>query len=461
MVPTTRNEAIAKISRLESMRRLAARWCKRSSGDERGNIAIIAAIVLPVFLGAAGLGFETAGWYQGQRALQNAADSATVAAAANGSSSYATEAQAVATTYGFQNGVSNVTVTATNTATCPSGATNCYSVTISKRVPLYLAQLVGFQGDSTIGSPATPAKTLTAVAVSTQDTTPRSYCILALASSGAEGITTNGAPFANLNGCDVMSNTSATCHGHNLNAGHGDAHDASSGCGVTQDSNLPVVADPYLSLAANIPADPCATYPQEPAKKKDPALPASNQLSGALSWSGTKILCGDVQLTGNVSLTTSAPGAVLVIENGQLDSNGFTLQTLAGSGLTVIFSGTSAGGYAHAPTGGGVFDIAAPTSGAWSGVALYQNPSLTSGVDISAAGNSPTWEITGLVYLPHSSVTFSGAVSKSSNGLSCFDLVVDNITINGTGSILGEGQCDQAGLAMPVGQIPSRGRLVA
>jgi hypothetical protein len=177
--------------------------------------------------------------------------------------------------------------------------------------------------------------------------------------------------------------------------------------------------------------------------------------------SGVTILCGDVQLTGNVSLTTSSPGAVLVIENGQLDTNGYTLQTLAGSGLTVIFSGTSAGGYTDGPTGGGTLDIAAPTSGPWSGVALYQDPSLTSGVDVSAAGNSPTWDITGLVYLPHSSVTFSGAVNKSTNGLSCFDLVVDNITINGTGSILSEGQCTQAGLSMPVGQVPSRGGLVA
>jgi hypothetical protein len=82
-------------------------------------------------------------------------------------------------------------------------------------------------------------------------------------------------------------------------------------------------------------------------------------------------------------------------------------------------------------------------------------------MDISAAGNSPTWDITGLVYLPHSSVTFSGAVNKSTNGLSCFDLVVDNITINGTGSILSEGQCNQAGLDMPTGEIPSRGELVS
>jgi hypothetical protein len=137
-----------------------------------------------------------------------------------------------------------------------------------------------------------------------------------------------------------------------------------------------------------------------------------------------------------------------VIENGQLDTNNKKLATVAGSALTLIFSGT-AGSYTHAPTGGGTLDFNAPTSGTWSGVAIYQDPTLTTGVDISAAGNSPTWDLSGLVYLPHSSALFSGAVNKSSNGASCFGLVVDNITINGTGEILKTGGCAAAGLNLP------------
>jgi hypothetical protein len=165
--------------------------------------------------------------------------------------------------------------------------------------------------------------------------------------------------------------------------------------------------------------------------------------------SGTRVVCGDLQLTGNVTVDAPA-GAVLVIENGQLDTSGFSLTTTKGSGLTVVFSGSNSGSYTHAPTGGGTLDITAPTSGPWSGVAIYQDPNLTSGVDISAAGNSPTWNITGLVYLPHSSVTFSGAVNKSSNGQLCFVLVVLDITVNGTGSILPNAStCGQAGLGMP------------
>src|SRR4030095_10488539 len=91
------------------------------------------------------------------------------------------------------------------------------------------------------------------------------------------------------------------------------------------------------------------------------------------------------------------------------------------------------------------------------GVAIYQDPALTSGVNISAAGNSPTWNVTGLAYLPHASVTFSGAVNKSSHGTCGFAMVVDNLTINGTANILAQGECAAAGLTMPTGQMPSRG----
>ena len=445
-----------------SVARVAATKSRAFVGDRRGNIAIITALVLPVLVGIFALGFETSYWDQTQRSMQNAADSAAEAAATNGGTTYATEAKAVTALYGLTDGSNTVTVTASNTAACPGGGSNCYSVTITRTVPLFMAQVAGYHGDATYNGGF--GKQLTAVAVAKPGAATRDYCILALASSGtAQAINANGVPFANMNGCNIMSNTSSTCNGHNLGAGYGDAHGTNSGCGVTSENGLPVVADPYAALATHIPADSCGgSYPQEPSKKHDPALPATNQFTGAKTLNGTLEVCGDMQLTGNTVLTTSVVRpAVLVIENGQLDTNGYTLQTASGSQVTVIFSGSSSGSYTHAPTGGGTLDIQAPTSGTWSGVALYQDPSLTSGVDISAAGNSPTWDITGLVYLPHSSVTFSGIVNKSSNGASCFSLVVDNITVNGTGQILDEGQCAQAGLTMPTAQVGGRGSLVS
>jgi hypothetical protein len=80
-------------------------------------------------------------------------------------------------------------------------------------------------------------------------------------------------------------------------------------------------------------------------------------------------LCGDQQLIGDITIN----GGVLVIENGRLDTNGHTLK---GDPLTIVFSGSNNASYQHVPAGGGSLNIAAPTSGAWSGVAIYQDPSL-------------------------------------------------------------------------------------
>ncbi len=219
--------------------------------------------------------------------------------------------------------------------------------------------------------------------------------------------------------------------------------------------------DPYSGLASNIPTNTCSFYPQEPnAGDNSPALPATNLWSGTQALTGNVQICGDLQLTGNV-VVNAPSNAVLIIENGQLDTNGYSITTASGSGLTVVFSGTNSGSYTHAPTGGGTIDISSPTSGVWKGVALYQNwfrPCRAS--TSSAAGNSPTWDISGLVYLPHSSVTFSGAVNKASNGQSCFAMVVDNVLVNGTGSILETGGCAAQGLDMPTGYLPGRGQLV-
>lgn len=410
---------------------------------------ILVALSLPALVGAMGLSAEVSYWYLRQRAMQNAADAAAIAAATNGTSGYAAEAKAVAAQYGFQDGSGNILVTVSKPTTAAGCASNCYTVAISDKVPLFLSQIVGYVGTAMVGNKGTTGLAAAAVATSAN---AYSYCILALASSGAQGITSNGAPKANMQGCDLMSNTSATCNGHNLNANVGSAHLSNNGCGVVQNSNVPAVADPYSGLASQIPADTCGgSYPQEPAKNKGPALPTVNQWSGSYSWSGYKIVCGDQQMTGNT--TINAPnGAVLVIENGRLDTNGYTLQTASGSGLTIVFTGSNNASYQHVPSGGGTLDISAPTSGTWSGMAIYQDPNLTTNVDVSFAGNSPTWEISGMIYLPHASVTFSGAVNKSSQGAYCFGMVVDNITINGTADIFaGDNQCSSAGLGLPSG----------
>lgn len=423
--------------------------------DQLGNVAVVAALAAPVLLGSVGMGAEVASWYSDKRAMQNAADSAVIAAASNAKAGqFVGEAQAVAAGYGYRHGDDGVTVRVWNNIACPGGGpANCYRVTVAKARPLLLAQVVGYGGDTAVDGD--PAKLIEATAVAKQVSGPREYCVVALAGSGdPEAIRSNGGPKADLSGCSIMSNSSARCNGHDLEAEVGDAVGTNNGCGKTQNSSVKKLEDPYASLVANVPTPSCDHYWDRPKKKKDDALPPSNQLASEGQLSDP--FCGDVRLIGPLVVSKDA---MLVIRGGVLDLDEFDIKTRDGAGLTIVFlPGPS--NREHGIVGNGTLDFAAPKTGPWAGVAIYQSPAIPR-QEIDYAGNSPTWKITGLVYMPKASMTFSGAVNKASDGLSCFVLVVDSLLINGTGSILSSGQCASAGLKMPASDSPSRGQLVS
>jgi Putative Flp pilus-assembly TadE/G-like len=461
---------------------------RRLRKDERGATSIIMGFLMVPLAGFLALGFEVSNWYSITRGMQNAADAATLAAATNNSDilvgalpAYEAEAKAVAATYGFVNGVNNVTINVKNDQICPlTGDTNCYSVQISGYTPLLLSQVVGFQGDGNVNGSL--QKQLSAVAVA-KPSSPQDICVLALADSGASpAIHTNGAPKSNLNGCNTLSYTGSDCNGHNLGIGTSfTVGSFNSGCGAKQLTNQspPPPKDPYAQQVtaniSNFASNPCNNkFPQEPVKKNDPPLPSGNppsgnQPSGTISLpSGNTYWCGDQWLSGDVTIDTPPTGgAVLVIENGQLDLNGhsFTtdtacnppaVQTSCSSGLTIVFTGSDNTRVHTLASNSGTLDITPPTTGPWKGMAIVQDPSLpdTNGnLDISAAGNSPTLNITGLIYMPHASITLKGAIDASNkgNGNRCLVLVADNVLIDGTGGFLKANptQCPSAGLTTP------------
>lgn len=451
------------ISSSSTRSRKFAAWCCAALARSRvlrknqaGVVAVMFALVSPILIGSMGLAAEVSYWRLHQRSMQNAADAAAIAAATNDGSTSAAEALAVAAQYGFQDGVGNVKVMVTTPSTASGCVSKCFNVVISDKLPLLLTKVVGFHGDTTVVSASSsqlvPATSMQGRSVA-KSAYAYTYCIVALGANGVQDITTNGAPDANLGGCNMASNSGARCNGNNLNAGIVDAHGTNSGCGITPRSDMPLVIDPYAALASSIPSDTCnSLYPQEIKVGGLLTVALTNQWAGTYNLTGYKVVCGDQQLSANTIIN----GGVLVIQNGRLDTNGFTL---TGHSLTIIFSGLNNSLYQHVPMGSGGLDIAAPTSDTWSGVAIYQDPSLTTNVNISAAGNNPTWNISGLVYLPHSSVTLSGSSGASTSGAKCFELVVDSLTINGTGSVFANNtECVAAGLS-PIGG-GSRGTLV-
>lgn len=423
--------------------------------DRRGAVSPMLTLMLIPMIAILGLATEASGWYFAQRSMQNAADSAALAAATNGCDAtvsscvaamtpyYDAEAASVASEFGFVNGEADTTVTASNTATCPNGDTNCYSVTITRMARIGLVRIVGFDGDSVTGD-GSAAQLVRAVAIARPRGPATGFCLIGL--GGGNAVRINGGPFLDLDGCDIHSNGNAVCNGSQSDTGidYGYAVGASN-CGDTEVPGADPLADPYAALNANppIPNDTC------------PSNPTPQTLSSGTSFASPILKCGATTLTGNV--TVNSANSILAIHNGSLNLNGFTLQTAAGASMTIIFTGTvrnSPPTIEHFLKGSGTLDIAAPTSGTFAGVAMMQDSRLTgtnNSLNYTYHGNDPTLKIQGLIYYPNADFDIRGAINLHTGGLSCLGVVARTILAGGTGAVFNNAtsDCLEAGLVLP------------
>lgn len=439
--------------------------------SQRAAISPMFALLLLPIAGSIAYSVELGGFYYVQRSAQNAADAAALAAAINNNeipadgTTYLLEARAAARLNGFVDGADEVTVEADKLDVCPTGSpagADCYEAVITSSFPLTFSRVIGFLGTDGSGSQIISAR---AVATSAGGAagTPSPACLWALGNIGVT-LSGSGIPFADLSGCGVISAGSIQCTGGGTMeadfalAGSG----TSSGCAADDENDIDSSdanwveppENPYTSLSP--PAKPsgpaCGDNPSEQTL-------ATNQSASLLYY------CGNVKLTGNVDLTGS--DMVMVIDNGTLDLNGYTLKTSGDdASATIIFTGTNAADREHYPTTSkanqGTLQIRAPTEGTWANIALFQDPTLTnreynSGgkkqtINFTYAGNNPTWNISGVVYLPNATTDFRGVVGKYEDNVSCFVLMAYSISITGTGEFISDNtteDCETEGYTIP------------
>lgn len=413
-------------------------FARRFLRAETAAISPMFALLLIPIAGSVAYAVELGGMHYTQRSMQNAADAAALAAASNNNqtgigTTPVIEARAAAKPYGYVNGRNGVTVAA-GVTNCPGGAAGpCYEAIITDTFPLSFSRVIGFLGTGNSGSQRIISR---AVAKSAGGSVGSSTTACLWAFNHLE---TNGTPNADLTGCSVLSSGTMTCNG-----GNGVQADYAIAAGIVRGrcakdytnnnySNSTVPADPYAALASNIPTTTCGSTP----------TPKSGNQSAILF-----VYCGDVTLTGN--LTLNSPNTVIIIKDGTLDLNSKVLSTSNGASATIIFETN------RPPFGDkkmkGTIDIKAPDSSStspWKGVAIYRKPGGPM-VDATLAGSNATWKITGLVYFPNTDVTISGAVNHSATGATCFVLVGYNVTVNGNGQILQTTDgCNSAGLTAP------------
>src|SRR5438874_1855121 len=93
------------------LRNLVARFV----GDRSGSYLIVSGLLMPVLVGVVGVGTEIGLWLRKHQVLQSAADSGAVSAATayynqGNAADLAMQANAVTSSYGFNNGSGGVTV---------------------------------------------------------------------------------------------------------------------------------------------------------------------------------------------------------------------------------------------------------------------------------------------------------------------------------------------------------------
>ena len=248
-------------------------------------------------------------------------------------------------------------------------------------------------------------------------------------------MTFNGSPNVMLSGCSLRSNKSMKCNGGSTDA-QTFAVGSIVGCSNPH-GGQPAVPDVYASLAGNI-SFLCGANANGYLWTAGNALPAPvpNALISVPRSGYTELhVCGTLTLAGdaNHSLTGAAPASdtVVIIENGKIVLSDSAYVSAVKT--TFVLAGGGASTLVEFPNGAGksaTLDVSASTaaSNPWKGVAIYQNPSVQTGVDTTWKPGA-TLSLSGVVYFPNAWLTVQGNIVAGA--AACAKIVAGEFTLNG------------------------------
>jgi hypothetical protein len=402
-----------------AVRRVLASEVAALFGDQRGNIAALFALLLVPLVGILSLAFETSSWFLIRQAMQSTADSAVLAAAANGDAgtgtTYQTEAKAVSASLGFTNLVNHTTVLPTYAA-CPSPLTgNCYQVRIRRDVPLYLVGLLGYTGTSGDGGlQEIQATAYASPAVAGSDT-----CALVLDTNSADKAVIQNNGTMNFNGCSLQINSPNNSTG--LDQANGSltaksvlvvgSNGTYKSVTPTPKFSQPAVQDPYTGIYSANGVSSLVTQ----------SCPAANK---NINVSGTKsisqgVYCGSLSVQSGGNLTFGS--GVYIFQGVTFTTSG----VVTGSNVTIILScsvppctagksGATWSTITQNSSANSSMSLSAPTSGSWSGLLFYQDPMQTASINnfgLTFNGGSNTLQ--GTLYFPTQGIKQTSGTSNS------------------------------------------------
>ncbi|MGH6836777.1 MAG: TadE/TadG family type IV pilus assembly protein [Methylocella sp.] len=424
---------------------------RRLRSDDRGVVAIVVGLAVPVLLGFAALAVDTSMWSSAKNSAQGAADAAVlsvVAAATAGSNAtqIQNEAYASAALSGFTNGQNGVTLTINNPPKSGPNTSNtgAYEVIIAQPQTRHFAGVLG------------AAPTISGRAVAIVAGTPA--CILALdrsatkaADVGLSGGADIGAP-----NCAVAANSSdssavslsggSTLKAANLNVVGNYSVTGGATVTATIKTNAPVTRDPYGCSGGK-----CLAVPSF---STSGCLPDPS-LSGGATGTITPGCYDGISVSGGATLTMR-PGNYVINGGGGMNLSGGSKVTMgagiytfnggsfspsggntidASGGVSIILTNTPSA--STTPnwgnvnlSGGANLTLTAPSSGPMQGVAVYMDRNAPASISDSFTGGT-SMAITGSLYLPSQPVSYSGGSSTASK---CLQLIALTVSFSGGSS---------------------------
>lgn len=277
---------------------------------------------------------------------------------------------------------------------------------VSEQIPQTFSSVLGF-----------PTATITAQSRSGDQNAAAGSggCVFALAPSGSGTLSMSGSSTLQ-SACGVQVNSNATnaltLSGSSTITTTGVAKTRVVG-GWTSGGSSMVSPSPITGNAAM--SDP---WEPMPAPSVGACTDGGNglRLSGATQTLNPGVICGGLSLTSSSTLNLS-PGLHIIKAGIGLTGS----SQITGTGVTIylVSGGISSSGSSR-------FQITAPTSGTWQGVAIFQARDNTNGATLTGSTNQV---INGLVYLPAANLAFTGGNSTTATNTT---LAANTISLSGS-----------------------------
>lgn len=401
--------------------------------DQKGSTSVMFALAIPAILGSVIFMTEVGYWRAQKAELQSTADMAAIAAAYEYSkeekkpeSKRAAYADALDNTFEPQRGGIKTHIPPISGQFVGDDAVE---VVLTQELPTYFSKMF-------IKKPITAEVR----AVARLSGASVKACVLALAQHGT-GISVGGSVEISTEGCGLHANSTgapafnvfgaaeitAACASSSGNTHIGGSKPKNfSECANPLSNQNPVV-DPYAgtTVPANIGSEPCQS-PTTTGKGNKATTTFPDASGGVVRICDNKI---DVKQTINLE-----PGTY-VFDGTELDfkNNGL----IVGDDVTLIFMNDAEMGNIN---GGNGFDLAAPDTGDYAGIAIFADPNTMSG-DVWKFNGNAVMSIFGAIYLPTLDIEYVGGAGTYAT--ECTQLVANRISFNGNSGF--KNNCDPIG----------------